>query len=279
MATSEAPELHLQESLPSDEPARRQPPAFASLSFSYSSAADRDTNLLILFHGLGDTKAPFASLAKSLNLPQTATLSLQGPQRVPLLEEEAYQWWHSFDELGELIPNPNPTPTLATLIAFLTHLTTPSPAGPGWPPSSIHLFGFAQGGSCAAQLALAWSLTPPPASRSASHDLGSVVTVSAPLLSHPTASYKSQTKALVVSHKGEERMIGIGSYRKGFENVQEVSLGRGEGMPRGRQEWEEIMRFWAANLGNRSAIEFEKGVYEVRGGMGAAQSAGARNGP
>ena len=138
-----------------------------------------------------------------------------------------------------MIPNPNPTPTLATLTSFLTHLTTPAPAGPGWPPSSIHIFGFAQGGSCAAQLALAWSLA---SSRSASHDLASVVTISAPLLSHPTVTYKSQTKALVVLHKGEERMVGVGSYKKGFTNVQEVSLRRGEGMPRGRQDWEEIMR-------------------------------------
>ncbi|KAK4698679.1 hypothetical protein P7C70_g7594, partial [Phenoliferia sp. Uapishka_3] len=267
------PELHLHESVATDEPERRRPPTFPSLSFTYAPAADRDTNLLILFHGLGDTRAPFSSLAKSLNLPQTATLSLQGPQRVPLLEEEAYQWWPSFDELGELIANPNPTPTLTTLTAFLTYLTSSTPAGLGWPPSSIHFFGFAQGGSCAAQLALAWSLLPPAASRSASHDLGTLVTISAPLLSHPTVTYKSQTKTLVVLRKGEERSVGVGSYRKGFENVQEVTLARGEGMPRGRQEWEEIMRFWAANLGNRSAIEFEKGVYEVRGGMGAAQAA------
>ena len=101
MALTDTPELHLHEALPSDTPARRQAPVFPALHFTYSSSPDRDTNLLILFHGLGDTKAPFASLATSLNLPQTATLSLQGPQRVPLLEEEAYQWWPSFDELGE----------------------------------------------------------------------------------------------------------------------------------------------------------------------------------
>lgn len=44
---------------------------------------------------------PFTNLGRSLNLPQTAILCIQGPQKVPLLEEEAYQWWHSFDELGE----------------------------------------------------------------------------------------------------------------------------------------------------------------------------------
>ena len=100
MASNE-PQLDLHEPVPSREPTRRTAPTFPALSFTYTPAPDRDANLLILFHGLGDTKVPFTGLAKSLNLPQTATLSLQGPQRVPLLEEEAYQWWHSFDELGE----------------------------------------------------------------------------------------------------------------------------------------------------------------------------------
>lgn len=59
----------------------------------------------------GDTAAPFAQLGHSLNLPQTAILSLQGPERVPLLEEEAYQWWDSFTELGERAPAP-PRPPL-----------------------------------------------------------------------------------------------------------------------------------------------------------------------
>jgi len=49
----------------------------------------------------GDTAAPFAHLGKSLNLPQTAILSLKAPERIPLLEEEAYAWWDSFDEMGE----------------------------------------------------------------------------------------------------------------------------------------------------------------------------------
>lgn len=54
----------------------------------------------------GDTSAPFARLGQQLNLPQTAVLSLQAPERVPLLEEEAYQWWDSFDALGESASTP-----------------------------------------------------------------------------------------------------------------------------------------------------------------------------
>lgn len=51
--------------------------------------------------GVGDTLDSFDVMAKSLKLLQTACLSLQAPTQLPLLEEAAFQWWHSFDELGE----------------------------------------------------------------------------------------------------------------------------------------------------------------------------------
>ena len=62
-----------------------------------------DSNLLLLLHGLGDTADPFFSLGQRLQqtLPQTAVLSVQAPLRVPLLEEEAWMWYDSFDALGE----------------------------------------------------------------------------------------------------------------------------------------------------------------------------------
>lgn len=50
---------------------------------------------------LGDTDKPFFKLGQSLNLPQTAVLSVRGLKRIPLLEEDAFQYWDSFDSLGE----------------------------------------------------------------------------------------------------------------------------------------------------------------------------------
>lgn len=83
-------------------PKLHPPPLFPELTFSYRHSKDGiDTNLLILLHGLGDTLEPFDRLAASLALPQTATLTIQGTLQVPLLEEKAFQWWHSFDDLGE----------------------------------------------------------------------------------------------------------------------------------------------------------------------------------
>lgn len=74
------------------------------LAFKYASARDKvDSNLLLFLHGLGDTARPFFELGTQLQqtLPQSAILSIQAPMRVPLLEEEAWMWWESFDSLGE----------------------------------------------------------------------------------------------------------------------------------------------------------------------------------
>ncbi|GAA5862401.1 hypothetical protein JCM3774_002504 [Rhodotorula dairenensis] len=236
-----------------------------------------ESNLLVLFHGLGDTANPFAQLGKSLNLPQTAVLALQAPTQIPLLEEEAYQWWDSFDQLGDVIRNPNPTATLALLTRVLEYLTSPTPTGCGWRPNQIHCFGFAQGGSCAGELALHWARS----HRAAAPEdqLGSVVGISAPLLSHPTLTPAATKVCLVFRAPDEERAVGGASWRKGFQTVKEVKLpgGRGrEGMPNGMDEWREIMRFWSETLARRSALELGSDVYEVAGGFAAAEQAGAR---
>ncbi|BGP19207.1 hypothetical protein JCM10213_002097 [Rhodosporidiobolus nylandii] len=265
------------------------------LRHSYSPSRDgTDSNLLILFHGLGDTLAPFARLGQSFNLPQTAVLSLQAPERVPLLEEEAWQWWDSFDAMGEIIRNPNPSATLHLLTKVVEYLCAPLPSssasspasssastapqtGCGWHPSQLHFFGYQQGASCAGELALAWARAHPTA------NLGSLVAVSAPLLQLPTvpSTGKAKTKVALVyrGNTAEERAVQIPAWKKGFETVKEVRLegGRGrEGMPRGVDEWREIMRFWSETLLRRSALETEGEVYEIDGGVEAAKKAGAK---
>lgn len=77
---------------------RKPAPKLQGLTGTYSPSPDGiDTSLLLLLHGLGDSAAPFANLARSLSLPQTATLALNAPLRVPFLEENNLQWWPSFD--------------------------------------------------------------------------------------------------------------------------------------------------------------------------------------
>lgn len=211
-----------------------------------------------------------------------------------------------------VIPNPNPSATLHLLLSLLSHLTapvSPSPSssdkaagtagGCGWHPSQIHLFGYAQGGTCAAELALAWARAhpiPPPSSAGASSPspsaspspaqqtppgltahLGSLVSISAPLLSHPTPSPSTlaRTRALVLFRPGaDERAVVPAAYQRGFVRAEAVKLppgsGRGaEGMLRGRDEWERVMRFWSEVLGRKSALELSGEVYEVAQGSGA----------
>lgn len=201
-----------------------------------------------------------------------------------------------------MIANPNPAATLHLLVKLLEHLTapvsSPSPSsssaptsgGCGWAPSQIHLFGYAQGGSCAGELALAWAkahpvaaaapTAPSPSSSSAGAQpehahLGSLVAVSSPLLSHPTPSpsTRARTRTLVVFRPAEQRAVAPSSWQRGFDRCDAVALpgGRQDGMLRGRDEWVTVMRFWSEVLARKSALELGAGagggeVYEVTGG-------------
>ncbi|KAI0669116.1 hypothetical protein C8Q78DRAFT_978867 [Trametes maxima] len=270
------PEITIREST-NATPKIKSPPKSSAIPvpFVYAPSDDgTDENLLILLHGLGDTEIPFGRLGRQLHLPQTATLALRAPEKVPYLYEEAYQWYESFDPLGELLERPNPTPAIDLLTKVLEHLVK----GCAWPPVRIHLFGFAQGGSVAAESALKYwrselslqqkSLPSPPHQNSGGYNprsLGSVVSVSGPLLSYPTLKTPSPTPLLIFHRpppaESALRPSAVGELKKGYAKVEEVKM-EGEGMPRSKAEWEPIMRFWSERLGRRPL----EGLYEVMAG-------------
>ena len=77
-------------------------------NYMYRHSHDKiDTNLLILFHGAGDSHLPFHTFAKKMNLPQTATLSIhanamsdderQGGGFVKLPFDLGYTWFEEMD--------------------------------------------------------------------------------------------------------------------------------------------------------------------------------------
>ncbi|KAJ7704303.1 Alpha/Beta hydrolase protein [Mycena rosella] len=249
MAHDTEKEIHLREP-PQDSnpsPKVKPPPQNEKIPvpFFYAPSDDgTDENLLILLHGLGDTHMPFSKLARQLRLPQTAVLALRAPEQVPFLYEESYMWFPSFDGLGELLAHPDPTPALELLDRVVAHLT----ADCAWPAPRIHLFGFAQGGTLAAELAL----RQPP--------LGSVVSVCGPLLSYPTRPTRSATP-LLIAHRGDAGSLA--AFKKGFESIVEHAMPVGGGMPASKPEWEPIMRFWSQRLSRRRA----EGMYEVMSGM------------
>ncbi|KAF7792941.1 hypothetical protein EIP86_004044 [Pleurotus ostreatoroseus] len=250
-------------------------PSGIPVPFEYNASDDgTDENLLILLHGLGDTQKPFARLGKSLKLPQTATLALRAPDLIPFLYEEAYQWYTSFDPLGDLLSNPNPTPAVELLVRVFTYLTQEC----AWPPERIHLFGFAQGGTVTAEAGVQWwrkeqerarkaqisevgdsgTAAPVPGPRA----LGSIVSVGGPLLSYPTSQPPCPTPVLVAHRPSELPAGAVAAFKKAFSSFTDVSMGRGEGMPRSRDEWEPIMRFWSEKLARRQM----DGLYEVMSG-------------
>ncbi|THH12603.1 hypothetical protein EW146_g7545 [Bondarzewia mesenterica] len=257
-------DIHVRESIsssdgnPSVKPAPKSPAM--PVPFTYAPSPDgTDENLLIFLHGLGDTHVPFSSLARSLNLPQTATLSLRAPEQIPYLYEDAYQWYPSFTPLGELDPHPNPTPALTLLSKILSHLTRDC----HWPMHRIHMFGFAQGGSVAVEFTLKLWRDSVPSSPPNNLDgtLGSVVSISGPLLSYPTLTSLSPTPLLYFHRTLPSTSFDIAAFRKGFAVVSEVKIpGQGDAMPKSRTEWEPIMRFWSERLGRRVR---GGGLYEV----------------
>ncbi|PAV16181.1 phospholipase carboxylesterase [Pyrrhoderma noxium] len=283
-------ELHIKSASGSKPTPRvKTPPAADAIPvpFVYSPSDDgTDENLLILLHGLGDTHVPFGKLGKQLKLPQTATLALRAPQQIPYLYEEAYQWYPSFDDLGEPIVHPNPAPGVTVLTTTISHLTTVC----GWPLSSIHLFGFAQGGSLALESALAtWKARPRdiiddlPSSSSSSNGnndtssngsssmtLGSIITIGGPLLIHHAISSPCPSPTLLI-HRSQPSSLNIPSHsrtslQKLFSNMKEVMLGEGESMPASKEEWEPVMEFWSQRLRRRMPGGADDGLYEVLSG-------------
>ncbi|KAH9947820.1 hypothetical protein B0H21DRAFT_302068 [Amylocystis lapponica] len=261
-------DIHIRESATTSRPRTKPPPKahHVHVPYAYNPSDDgTDENLLILLHGLGDTEVPFTRLGRQLKLPQTATLALRAPEQVPFLYEQAYQWYPSFDPLGEVLASPNPTPALELLGKVLEHLVHDS----AWPPHRIHLFGFAQGGSVVAELGLKWwkdELQKQKESSSEPRPLGSIVSVSGPLLSYPTPSTVCPTPLLVFHRLPPAEMAfstgDIAAFSKGYGKFVEVKMRGADGMPRSREEWEPIMRFWSERLGKRQT----DGLYEVMSG-------------
>jgi hypothetical protein len=136
-----------------------------------------------------------------------------------------------------------------------------------WPAKSIHLFGFAQGGSIAVELGVKWWLSQvekqDKSDENPDQPLGSIVSISGPMLSYPTFSKICPTPLLVFHRPPpSESALPSGAlvaFKKGYENVTEVKMSGGDGMPRSKDEWELIMKFWSEHLTRRQA----EGFYEV----------------
>lgn len=97
--------------------------------------------------------------------------------------------------------------------------------------------------------------------------LGSVTSICAGLLSHPTTTLGLNTPILYFTRQDPKSAVAKkvkSILERAFREVEVAQgEGKGEDMPRGRGEWEGVMRFWGMRLAREEGWKGEGEVYEV----------------
>ncbi|WWC71392.1 uncharacterized protein I206_105347 [Kwoniella pini CBS 10737] len=254
------------------------PSSLAPWDFSYSPSPDgHDKNLLIMFHGLGDSKIPFFNLGKQLNLPSTAILSLSAPDPIPLMDKPSFSWYKTFTSEFDLIPteNQNPTIHLTKLRSLLIKLNSTELGG--WKLNEIHLFGFGQGSTISLELCLFLNKNP----IENQERFGSIISICGSLLSFQSEEQNQNNKlktplCFFTRYNSNSKIYKkqIMNLKRVFQEIIEIhatsrNQNQEEGiekMPENKEEWWEIMKFWGQILNRKSDDQGWKGsgeVYEV----------------
>jgi len=147
--------------------------------------------------------------------------------------------------MGEVLERPDPTPALDVLERVVEHLTIKCL----WPINHIHVFGFAQGGSVASELALRqWRKKRDPAS-----SFASVVSIEGPLLSFPTLKPLCATPAVYFHRSQHVNDPAVAAFQRGFSDLKAVkaSASARGGMPKSKEEWSGVIQFWGRVLISR----------------------------
>ena len=137
--------------------------------YQYRNSPDGiDTNLLILFHGAGDTHEPYDKLAKQMQLPQTATLAVSA-RNVALPLDLGYTWFEEMDNVGNSLADDDTRrlTSLSRAVDWLEHLLclligldpntgTDVDSSMLWIPERIFLLGFSAGACLAMEVCRSW---------------------------------------------------------------------------------------------------------------------------
>ncbi|KKY22730.1 putative phospholipase carboxylesterase superfamily [Diplodia seriata] len=229
------------------------------------------TNILLLLHGLGDTHAPFARLGAQMSLPETACIAVRAPAPLPF-DLGGYHWGDDvlFDErTGDMDPDAG-FQKAATRLLLDDVVRGVLVRKCGYAPCDVVLFGFAQGGMAALQVAAELGKADP------DQELGGVVSVggAAPAGASLSSSSKQGDEAegkkkfktpVLLCKAARGSSVSDAAVRRlkdSFEFAEVKEWRRvGDAMPSNRDEMLPIMQFFARRL--KSVRGVPEGAVEI----------------
>ena len=208
-------------------------------------------NILILLHGLGDSKSSFSHLARQLQLPETACLSIQAPMPLPF-DLGGFHWGDDVvfnQRTGDLEYDTGFKRSTKMLGEEVIQGILMEKCG--YQGREVILFGFGQGAMAA--LGTVASFT---------EELGGVVSIGGTLptpVSEKMVSSTGKNRTPILLLGGSSGSLitrdSIASIRKAFEFVEYNMWKRaGDSLPRSRQEMLPIMQFFSRRLRSRRGV-------------------------
>ncbi|KAF4996807.1 hypothetical protein FGRMN_4283 [Fusarium graminum] len=240
---------------------------FSSLSATlphtlhFPSPPESTTTFLILFHGLGDHDAPFASFAKNLSLPGVMAISVRGTSVLPAAlmgsDTPGYYWGDDLTvdpNTGDIAVDSGFEKAREAVMDKLIRGVLIEKCG--WELSDVIFFGFGQGGSLALGLASSLNKESQVTDVTEGENPGTkrfkgAVSLGGPLpqsmVSTVTNHSKSRTSVLVCQLDED----AVDAVKREFEDVKVVQWQRRElSMPVNRDEVLPLMQFFADKLKN-----------------------------
>ncbi|KAI1776019.1 alpha/beta-hydrolase [Hypoxylon cercidicola] len=240
------------------------------ISLIFPEIPETTTTILILFHGLGDSEAPFAAFAKNLNLPGVLAISVRGVSPLPpaLLglpdSEHPTRHFHWGDDLtlspstGDLDPDPGFSKAEQLVLDKLIRGTLIEKCG--WETNDILLFGFGQGGSLALGLSsrirqgekvvdITKGEKPTGTAFKGAVSIGGPLPTS--MIPTLSAREKSRTPILVCHGRSSEFLDedAVSVLQREFVDVREAKWKKSDdSMPGNKDEMLPIMQFFAERL-------------------------------
>ncbi|KAL8831112.1 MAG: hypothetical protein Q9170_005437 [Blastenia crenularia] len=232
------------------QPAKSDFPSYLELSIISPPSSQAPVNVLILFHGLGDSKESFSHLAVHLSLPETACVSLQGPTPLPF-DLGGFHWGDDItfnQSIGTMDYDTGFEKSSKLVREEVIEKAILQKCG--YKPGNVLLLGFGQGGMAAFAAALAFKT-----------ELGGIVSIGGPLpsstKSNGVAASKNNTPVIVLGGSSPSLITqsALSDLKQAFQLIEYVKWPRPRDvMPGNRDEMLPIMKFFARRLQSRNGV-------------------------